>query len=262
MTSHGPLSNVSLVVVTLDEEDTIARCIESVPGAGETIVVDSFSHDRTVALARELGARVYQRPFASAADQKNWAIGKAEKDWILLLDADEAVSPELLGEIERAVRDPRADGYWLRRRSEFFGKRIRFCGWGNERVVRLFRRGAARYPERQVHEKLSLNGRVGHLKGFIEHRPYRDLADYFDRMKSYSHRGALELHKSGRPWFPGIVTHPIARFIRMYVLQLGILDGGAGFLLCALAASSVLFKYAALREFGARGAERGAGEGA
>jgi glycosyltransferase involved in cell wall biosynthesis len=251
VTSHGPLSSVSLVVVTLDEEVTIARCIGSVPGAGETIVVDSFSRDSTVAVALEHGARVFLRPFASAADQKNWAIGKAEKEWILLLDADESVSPELLVEIASAVRSPRADGYWLRRRSEFFGKTIRFCGWGDERVLRLFRRGAGRYAEREVHERLSLDGSVSSLAGFIEHRPYRDISDYIDRMKSYSRRGAIELHKNGTRWFPGVVTHPIARFIRMYFLQLGMFDGGAGLLLCGLAAASVFFKYAALRELSA-----------
>ena len=260
MTNVDPLSKVSLVVVTLDEEDTIARCIGSVPGAGEIIVVDSFSRDCTVAVALEHGARVYQRPFASAAEQKNWAMGKAEKEWILLLDADESLSSELLVEVTAAVQSPRADGYWLRRRSEFFGKTIRFCGWGNERVLRLFRRGAGRYPEREVHERLALNGSVSSLTGCIEHQPYRDLSDYADRMKSYSRRGAIELHKRGTRWFPGVVTHPIARFIRMYFLQLGILDGGAGLVLCTLAATSVFFKYAALRELSGKAGTRKAGE--
>ncbi len=260
MRERGPLSDVSLVVVTLDEEDNIARCLNSVPGAEEKVVVDSFSRDRTVSIARECGAEVYERPFASAADQKNWAIGKAEKTWILLLDADEALAPGLLHEIEEAVRNPRADGYWLRRRGEFFGRTIRFCGWGDERVLRLFRRGAGHYPEREVHERLSLSGTVSRLGGFIEHRPYRDLSDYIARMRSYSHRGALELHKHGKRWMPGIMTHPVARFCRMYLLQLGILDGGAGFLLCALAATSVFFKYAALRELSVGGRARKAGE--
>ena len=262
MMDPDPLSEVSLVVVTLNEEDRIARCIGSVPGVGEVIVVDSFSTDRTVAIAREHGARVFERAFTSAADQKNWAIGMAERDWILLLDADESVSGELLADIRDAVRSPHADGYRLRRRSEFFGTWIRFCGWGNERVLRLFRRGAGRYPEREVHERLRLEGRASALRGCIEHRPYRDLSDYVDRMKSYSHRGALELHKNGRGWFPGIVTHPTARFIRTYVFQLGMLDGTAGFMLSVLAAVSVFFKYAALRELKGNERRREAGGGA
>jgi glycosyltransferase involved in cell wall biosynthesis len=261
VTNLESLFDLSLVVVTLDEEDRLVRCIESVSGAGEIVVVDSFSHDGTAAVALEHGARLFQRPFTSAADQKNWAIGRATKEWVLVLDADEALSPGLLAEIAAELRVPRADGYWLRRRSEFFGKTIRFCGWGDERVLRLFRRTAGRYEDREVHERLFLSGRARRLAGFIEHRPYRDLSDYIDRMKSYSRRGALELRKKGTRWFPGVVTHPIARFIRMYVLQLGFLDGSAGLLLCSLAATSVFFKYAALRELEAtaRGTKRGEG---
>ena len=200
VTKPGSLSNLSLVVVTRDEEDNIVRCLDSAAGAGEIVVVDSYSVDRTVDLARERGARVFQRPFMSAADQKNWAIGKAEKEWILLLDADEACSPELAAEMARELERPRADGYLLRRRSEFFGRRIRFCGWGDERVLRLFKRGAGRYPERAVHEKLSFDGPVARLSGTIEHRPYRDLADYLERMESYSRRGAFELRAKGTGW--------------------------------------------------------------
>jgi glycosyltransferase involved in cell wall biosynthesis len=259
MNPGGALSDCSLIVITFNEEDRIARCLESVPGAGEIIVVDSFSDDRTVEIAREHGARVYQREFTSAGDQKNWAIGRAEKDWILILDADEALSPELLREMENGLPEPIADGYWLRRRSEFMGKTIRFCGWHNDRILRLFRRGMGTYPEREVHERLRFDGSAAKLGGFIEHRPYRDLADYLDRMRRYSLRGAVELRKRAAPWFPGIVTHPTARFIRMYVLQLGFLDGAAGFLLCAFASMGVFLKYALLRELSAARAKRGTG---
>jgi len=253
------LSNCSLIVITFNEEDRLARCLESVIGAGEIVVVDSFSGDRTVEIARAHGAQVYQREFTTAADQKNWAIGKAGKDWILLLDADEALSPELLREMEEALAAPRVDGYRLRRRSEFFGRTIRHCGWGDEWILRLFRRGKGHYPEREVHERLVLEGRVSKLAGCIEHRPYRGVPDYIDRMKSYSLRGAIELHKKGRRWFPGLFIRPAARFIRMYLVQLGFLDGASGFLLCALASMGVLFKYAALRELSGSVGKRGAG---
>jgi glycosyltransferase involved in cell wall biosynthesis len=260
MERTGALADVSLVVITLNEEDTLDRCLASAAGVGEIVVVDSHSTDKTVDVARGHGARVVERPFVSAADQKNYAVSLAKRPWVLLLDADEELSAGLVGEIEEAVRRPRAEGYFIRRRSEFFGAPIRFCGWGGERVLRLFRRGAGRYPEVAVHEKLIIEGRTAPLTGAIEHRPYRNLADYIDRMKSYSGRGALELHKKGRTWFPGIVTHPAARFIRMYVFQLGFLDGGPGFVLCVLAATSVFFKYAALRELAsARGESSGGG---
>jgi glycosyltransferase involved in cell wall biosynthesis len=247
------LSRVSLVVITLNEEDTIARCLASAAGVGEIIVVDSFSADRTVELAERAGAVVHRRAFVSAAEQKNWAMDRATGEWILILDADEELTPRLREEIVRELAAPRADGYRLKRRNYFFGTRIRYCGWQRDRVLRLFRRGKGRYPEVAVHEKLSLDGSSADLDSFLDHYPYRDLADYIDRMKSYGLRGALELHRRGEPWFPAIVTHPIGRFVRMYLLQGGFLDGGAGLLLCTLASVSVFFKYARLRELSSSG---------
>jgi len=243
-----PFSRISLIVVTLNEEDHLERCIRSAEGVGEVIVVDSFSEDGTVELAGRLGAKVFQRPFTSAADQKNWAIEKTGLEWILILDADEALSPELRREIGQAVMGGDCDGYWLRRRNEFFGKRIRYCGWQRDRVIRLFRSGTGRYRKRAVHEKLELNGVVGRLDGYIEHVPYRDTGDYMDRLKSYSRLGAEQLRGEGRHWFPAIYLRPAARFVRMYLLQLGFLDGSAGFKLCRLAALSVYRKYSELRK--------------
>lgn len=248
MTGLDSFSKISLIVITLNEEDNLERCLESASGAGEIIVVDSFSTDRTVECAERMGARVCQRPYISAANQKNWAIDQATLDWILILDADEYLSPELREEIESVVADASADGYWLKRRNRFFGRTIRYCGWQNDRVLRFFRRGCGRYPERAVHEKLELSGRAAHFKGYLDHTPYRDFDDYIERMKSYSRRGAEDLLESGGKWFPSVVLHPPARFIRMYVLQLGFLDGAAGLMLCSLAAVSVFFKYARLKE--------------
>jgi len=115
-------------------------------------------------------------------------------------------------------------------------------------VLRLFRRGRGRYPERSVHERLELDGKAGRLREKLDHIPYRDLDDYIDRLKRYSRRGAAELHRMKRHWFPGMVLSPSARFLRMYLLQFGFLDGSAGLTVCMLAAMSVFFKYAWLRE--------------
>jgi glycosyltransferase involved in cell wall biosynthesis len=247
----GRLSSISLVVITLNEEDTIGRCLSSADGVGEMIVVDSYSSDRTVEIAQRLGAQVFQREFRSAADQKNFGMEKAHGEWILILDADESLSPALRDEIAAAVSGAGAEGYWLRRRNIFLGRRIRFCGWRNDRVLRLFKRGRGHYPERMVHERLDLDGGARTLKAHLDHDPYRDMNDYLERMKSYSRRGAEDLFRKGRGWFPAVATRPAARFIRMYVLQLGFLDGMAGFLLCGMAAAGVFFKYAYLRELAA-----------
>jgi glycosyltransferase involved in cell wall biosynthesis len=255
-----PLKKISLVVMTLNEEENIERCLACAEGVGEIIVVDSYSTDRTVEMAEAMGAHVYRRDFVSAADQKNWAMERSSLDWILIVDADEFISGELRREISEVVDNPDADGYWIRRRNEFFGRRIRFCGWQGDKVLRLFRRGKGRYRERAVHEKLILDGRARTLSSYLDHKPYSDMADYIERMKSYSGRGASELLKENRKWFPAVITHPIARFVRMYILQLGFLDGAAGLLLCTMAAASVFFKYAALRELNRRRPEASDGD--
>jgi len=255
MSTEPDLSRISLIVTTLNEEENLGRCLESARGVGELIVVDSMSTDTTLRIAGEYGARVFTREFVSNADQKNWAIGKATLEWVLILDADEFLSDPLRAEIAERIVSARENGYWIYRRNEFLGTIVRHCGWDRDKVLRLFRRGRGRYPERAVHERLELDGVAGRLSERLDHIPYRDLDDYMDKMKRYSRRGALELRRKGRGWVPGILVRPVTRFLRMYLLQLGFLDGSAGLTLCSLAAASVYFKYAWLRELSRRGGE-------
>lgn len=242
------LKKASLVVITLNEQDNIGDCLSSAEGVGEVVVVDSFSADDTVKIAKGMGARVYEREFVSNADQKNWAMDKATGEWILILDADESLSPELREEISRELESPRFEGYRIRRRNRFMGRWIKYCGWQRDSVIRLFRSGAGSYAERAVHEKLRLKGSEGSLKSPILHVPYRDFSDYIERMKAYSRRGAQILFEERRSWFPGVFTRPFARFLRMFILQLGFMDGMPGFVLCATASISVFFKYLYLIE--------------
>ncbi|MCD6380182.1 glycosyltransferase family 2 protein, partial [bacterium] len=248
METVDKLSNVSLIVITLNEEDNLGKCLGSAMGVGEIIIVDSFSSDRTVEIAENFGAQVFLREFFSNAQQKNWAIHKAKKEWILILDADESLSPELREEIEGELISPQADGYWLKRKNEFMGRNIRFCGWKKDKVLRFFRVGKGKYNDRSVHEKLILDGKISIFKSYMYHKSYRNVSDYLDRMKKYSKWGAEDLYSKGKFWFPGIIVHPIWRFIRMYFLQLGFLDGKSGFLLCSTAVASIFFKYVYLVE--------------
>jgi len=257
MRNEPDLSRISLIVITLNEEGNLGRCLDSARGAGEVIVVDSMSTDGTLRIAGEYGARVFTREFVSNADQKNWAMDQATLEWILILDADEFLSASLREEIAEIIISARENGFWIYRKNEFLGFKIRHCGWDRDRVLRLLRRGRGRYPERAVHERLELDGDAGCMRERLGHIPYRDLDDYIERMRSYSRRGALELYRNGGRWFPGIFFRPCARFLRMYLLQLGFLDGSAGLTLCSLAAISVFFKYAWLRELSRRGPEEG-----
>jgi len=239
---------VSVIVTTYNEAENLPDCLESVCWAADLVVVDSGSSDATAAIARRYGVRFLEHPYESAGRQKNWALAQVVHPWVLILDADERVTPELAAEIRAIVAaDGPLDGYFVGRRSFFLGHEIRHCGWNRERVLRLFRAGSGRYDDRLVHERLQLAGRAGSLRASLLHYTYRSFASYLDRLQRYTARGAADLRAAGRrPTLAALLLRPPARFLRMYVLQLGILDGLHGLLLCTLSAYSVWLKYARL----------------
>lgn len=245
--SRRPLS---VIVPTFNEEATIGACLDSVGFADDVLVVDSFSTDRTVALARERGARVVQRAYGYSAQQKNWAIPQARHEWVLLVDADERVSESLRAEIEALLlRGPEADGYWIRRANFFLGRRIRFCGWGSDRVIRFFRRDVSRYQDRQVHAEIDLPGPLPMLKHPLEHHTFRSWDQYWRKLEIYSDWGARQMYLEGRrTGGVQMLLRPLARFVRMYLLKLGFLEGAHGVALSLLGAFTVYLKHARLWE--------------
>ncbi len=241
---------LSVIIPTFNEEETLPACLDSVRFADELLVVDSFSTDRTVAIARQAGARIVQREYGYSAQQKNWAIPQARHEWVLLVDADERVTPALRDEILRLLeRGPEADGYWVRRANHFLGKRIRYCGWGTDRVIRLFRRDVSRYQDRQVHAEVDLPGPLPTLTQPLEHHTFRSFGQYWRKLDLYSEWGARQMYREGRRVGPlQILLRPIGRFIRMYFLRLGFLEGAHGVVLSMLGAFTVYLKYARLWE--------------
>lgn len=244
--------SLTVIVPTYNEEQMIRDCLQSVLFADEILVVDSFSTDGTLAIARELGARIIQREFKYPADQKNWAIPQATHEWILLLDADERATPALCEEIERILEtEPRADGYWIRRANYFLGRPMRHCGWGTDKVIRLFRRDVSRYQDRRVHEEIDLPGPLPILEHRLEHLTFRSFGQYFNKLDLYSAWGAEQMYSKGRRARAiEVLLRPVGRFIRMYILRLGFLEGGRGLVLSLLGAFSVYLKYARLWEYG------------
>ena len=238
------LRDISVIVTARDEQDNIGRCLESARGFGEIIVVDSFSGDATVEIARHARATVFQRAYTSPPDQKNWAVARARNDWVLVLDADEWLDAALRAEIE-ALEPDDCGGYWIHRRSEYLGRPIRGCGWQRDRVLRLYDRRRGHYPAALVHEEVELDGRAGRLRARLGHRPYRDVAHHLQKIDAYTAKGARQAVDRGLA-VPGLhlVFHPPFRFIRMYLLQLGVRDGYPGLVLCLLSAASVFLKYA------------------
>lgn len=242
------LTTISVIVTTLNEGHNLARCLDRLRGFGEVIVVDSFSTDATLDIARTYPVVIYSRPYESAAKQKNWAIGRTRHEWVLILDADEVLEEDLLREIVALDANGTVDGYWLRRRSDYLGRWIRYCGWQRDKVLRLFRKSRGRYEEREVHEEIVLEGAAAILSAPLYHYPYRSHAHYMAKLEEYSTRGAMEYVKRGGR-FPliNMLLHPPFRFLRMYVVQRGFLDGYPGLMLCLRSAGGVWRKYSKAR---------------
>ncbi len=241
---------LSVIVTTADEERNIAACLASVQWADDILVVDSGSQDSTVELARPLAHRVVQHPYESPARQKNWAIPQARHPWVLILDADERATPELEAEIRGLLRSgPACRGYWIYRRNTFLGREIRHGGWERDRVIRFFARDHARYPDVRVHEEMEVDGPVGVLKARMLHHSVRSLAAYGAKMERYSTWWAEERAAAGRRTGAlGVAAHALGRFVRMYILKRGFLDGGHGLVLACMASFSVFQKHAKLWE--------------
>ncbi len=238
---------ITFVIPTRNEAANIDDCVRGLASAGEVIVVDNASTDGTAELARQAGARVLDHAGPGTA-QRNSGIAAAAHEWIFTLDADERVGPELVRELAATVAAPAHEAYAVRRRNVFLGKLVRHAGWGNDWVVRLFRRNR-RFGERKVHGALEPVAHVGRLAAPLDHVPYRDLRQYLQKLDRATGFAAEELAGRGRrPRMTDLLVRPPARFVRMYFLQLGILDGWHGVVLCGLAAVSVFLKYARLWE--------------
>jgi glycosyltransferase involved in cell wall biosynthesis len=241
---------LTAIIPTFNEEATLRDCLESVRFADEILVVDSFSTDATVRIAREFGARVLQHEYVYSARQKNWAIPQAAHAWVLLVDSDERVTSRLRDEILGLLESgPRHDGYWILRANHFLGRRIRRCGWGTDKVIRLFRRDVARYQDREVHAEIDLPGPLPVLRHTLEHHSFRSFRQYWRKIQLYSEWGAAQLYKDGKRAGPlEIFGRPVTRFLKMYIVRLGFLDGLHGLVLSMLGAFTVYLKYARLWE--------------
>jgi len=245
------MATLTVITITLDEERNIEACLDSVRWAGERLVVDSGSSDRTAELARAAGARVLSIPWKGYGETKNIALNEAQGEWVLWLDADERVTPELAAEIRQAVarNDPDMAAYTVPRRASFLGRWILHSGWYPGRVTRLFRRSKGRFSVQRVHEGLVVDGPVGALRADLEHYTDPDLHHYFRKFNRYTTLAAEELHAAGRRFrLTDVILRPPFQFFRMYGLRLGFLDGFPGFILAVVSAGYVFVKYAKLWE--------------
>ena len=240
---------LSIILITKNEAANIRACLESVAWADEIIVVDSASTDDTVSVCKKMGAQVHvHADWPGFGPQKNRALGYASKDWVFAIDADERVTTELRAEIEQAMREAEAVGYYCPRLSQFCGKFVRHSGWYPDHVLRLFKRDAGRFSDSLVHESVLLTGSTAKLRSPLLHYSYLTADDVERKVEHYSTAAAQQMCQSGKRsnWLDAVMRAGWA-FVRTYVLRLGVLDGSAGWNIACMNARTTYLKYRKLK---------------
>lgn len=240
-------TEVSVIIITKDVANDIRRCLESVSDFAEIIVVDSGSTDNTVSICREYTDRVYHNEWPGFGKQKNYALSKTTKDWVLSIDADEWLTSDLKKEIIAATKSNENASFNLRRRSYCCGKLIRFGHWRKDKVLRLFRKSSGKFTNDSVHEKLIVNNDVKTLKHYLLHNPFVVLEDIINKMDLYSSLSAKQKFASGKKSSVLFaVVKSLWSFINSYIFKLGFLDGKEGFIVAFSFAEGTFYKYAKL----------------
>ncbi len=238
------MTQISAIVITYNEAHNINECLDSLAFCDERIVVDCGSTDATVDIARQKGARVEFHQWEGYGPQKNYGLSLANGSWVISIDADERVTPELAAAIKGAIAKAGADAWAFPRRSSFCGRTMRHSGWYPDYVLRLFRRGKARFDDVIVHERVICTGKLKRLPQPLVHYPVHRLEDAISRMDRYSTASAKALDAHGRrvSFFTGI-GHGLFSFFRTYILHAGFLDGAEGFLLAVANAEGSYYRY-------------------
>jgi glycosyltransferase involved in cell wall biosynthesis len=244
------MASLSVIIVAKNEAHNIVECVQSCSFADEIIVLDSGSTDGTPDLARQAGAQVHETDWPGYGPQQQRGIRLANMDWVLSLDADERISPELKTEIQAAIDHPQADGYRLPRLSTFCGRFIHHSGWRPDYTLRLVRRERAGFTDHFLHAHMTVEGRKTDLKHPIIHYSYRDVRDVLDKLDRYSSGNARDMADRDLP--PKGLGHALAHgfwaFFRTYVLRAGFLDGAAGLMLAIYNGECTYYKYLKYRE--------------
>lgn len=242
--------SISAVIITYNEERNIDRCLSSLKDVvDEIVVVDSFSKDRTAEICAKHGVRFIENPFEGHIQQKNFAIDQAKSEWILSLDADEALTEELQKSILTIKQAPQFLGYRMNRLTNYCGHWVKYCGWYPDTKVRLVRKDKARWQGVNPHDRLDMNENeeTGFLNGDILHYSYYTQEDHLKQIEFFGNIAAKELfERGGRSSWLKICVKVIAQFFKSYFLKLGILDGRAGFTISRLSAYATYRKYVKL----------------
>lgn len=247
----GPVP-LSVVILTLNEESNIGRCIESVANlADEVVVVDSFSTDRTEQICRQHDVRFIQHPFEGFIEQKNWAIAQARYEHVLSLEGDEALSPELQQSVLAVKANWTHDAYYFNRLTRYCGQWIRHSGWYPDKKLRLWNKGLGQFGGSNPHDHfiLSKGATKRFLKGDLLHYAFASISEHMALANHYSDIKATNLYASGKQGsWANIFFNPIWKFLRDFLFKLGFLDGFYGLVICAIGAQANYLKYVKLKE--------------
>lgn len=247
-------NDLSVIVITRNEEKDIQDCLQSVAGiAQEIVIVDSGSTDKTLELARAHTQKIFHRDFTGYAAQKQHALDRAQGPWILNIDADERVSPDLAAEIQALLSaEPKANGFEIPYRHFFLGRRLRFGGLGGENHLRLFRKNGASYGNNSVHEGIAVPAPVESCRSPIDHTSYRDIEEYLRKCNEYTSLIAEQKYLKGERFhFWHHLRLPV-EFLSRYIFKLGFLDGGPGFIYALLSSYYMWLKYLKLNDLESR----------
>lgn len=239
---------VSVIIITKNEAKNIRACLESVSWADEIIVVDSGSSDETVEICKKFGAKVFVHDWPGFGTQKNRALSYASHEWVLSIDADERVGPELRAELRQAMNEARAEGFYLPRLSQFCGVYVHHSGWYPDYVLRLFKRTLGKFSDSLVHESVLLTGRTAKLKNPLLHYSYLTHKDVERKVEHYSTAAAQQMFQEGKrsTWLTATFRAGWA-FLRTYVFWLGFLDGKAGWKIACMNSRITYLKYCKLK---------------
>lgn len=221
------MNKISVTIITFNEEDNIEDCLKSVQWAEEIILVDSGSSDATVEISKKYTDKIYFNKWQGFANQKSFALEKALNEWVLSIDADERITPELKDEILNSDLSS-AEGYYILRKNYFLDKVIKYCGWGSDFQLRLFRKSKTKLTERLVHEGFIVEGKTSKLKNQMIHLTHTDLKKTFSKINDYSTLEAVEKHKRKNINGFTMILYPFIAFIQHYIFRKGFLDGVHG----------------------------------
>ncbi|MCG8473825.1 MAG: glycosyltransferase family 2 protein [Desulfobacterales bacterium] len=245
---------ISAVIIAKNEELNLEKCLKSLSWADEIVVVDSGSQDRTIEIAKAHGARVIETPWLGFGKTKQFAVESASHDWVFSIDADEVVTEALQKDILSCAGSGDVGGYRVQRLSFYLGRAIRFSGWRSDAPLRLFDRRLGRFNDKMVHESVEMGAPVGMIRSQMLHYTYPTIASHLAKIESYSGLGALQQFEKGKKInLFSAAMHGAGKFLKMYVFQLGFLDGKEGFILSVISSFGVALKYFKLWELRQKG---------